>query len=99
MTTYLVRLNGKNFLIDNKEGPRKKQFRSTRLVEAENKNLAETLARELISNDPRIQKFVLNEESDPPMIIIESVREVSAMSYDAQNRAHSFYWENEDTEE
>ena len=65
MTTYLVCLNGKNFLIDSKEGPRKKQFRSTRLVEAENKNLAETLARELISKGPRIQKFVLNEESDP----------------------------------
>jgi hypothetical protein len=98
MTTYLVRLNGKNFLIDSKEGPRKKQFRSTRLVEAENKNLAETLARESISNDPRIKKFVLNEESDPPVIYLESVSEVPAMAFDAQNRANSFYWENEDNQ-
>jgi hypothetical protein len=95
MATYLVCLNGQNFLIDSKEGPRKKQFRSTRLVEAENKNLAETLARELISKDSRIQNFVLNEESDPPEIYLDSVSEVSAMAYDAQNRANSFFWENE----
>ena len=97
MTTYLVCLNGKNFLIDSEEGPTKKQFHSTRLVEADNKNLAETYARELISNDPRIQKFVLNEESDPPVIYLESVYEVPAMAYDAQNRANSFYWENENS--
>jgi len=95
MATYLVCLNGKNFLIDSKEGLRKKQFRSTRLVEAENKNLAETLARELISRDPRIQTFVLNEESDPPEIYLDSISEVPAMAYDAQNRANSFFWENE----
>ena len=96
MTTYLVCLRGKNFLIDNEDGPKKKQFRSTRLVEAANKNLAETYARELINNDPRIQNSVLNEESDPPVIYLESVSEVLAMAYDVQNRANSLYWENED---
>ena len=96
MTTYLVCLNGKNFLIDSEEGPTKKQFHSTRLVEADNKNLAEAYARELISNDPRIKKNVLNDESDPPVIYLESVYEVPATAYDAQNRANSIYWENED---
>jgi len=96
MATYFVRLNGKNFLIDGDTGPRKKRFRSTRLVEAENQNRAETLARELISNDPRLQNSVLNEESDPPIIYIESVREISASAYDVQNRANSLYWEDED---
>jgi len=96
MTTYLVRLNGQNFLIDGDEGPRKKRFHSTRLVEAENQNRAEALARELIYNDPRLQKVILNEESDPPVINLEGVSEVPAMAYDAQNRANSFYWENED---
>ena len=99
MTTYLVRLNGKNFLVDGEEGPRKKRFCSTRLVNAENQNRAESLARASISNDPRFQNSILNKESDPPMIYLESVTEVSAMAYDAQNRAHSIYWEDEDTEE
>jgi len=96
LTTYLVCLNGKNLLIDGDEGPRKKQFRSTRLVEAENQNRAEAIARELINNDPRLQKSVLNEESDPPVIYLESVSEVPALAYDAQNRANSFFWENDD---
>ncbi|UCF90008.1 MAG: hypothetical protein JSW39_17115 [Desulfobacterales bacterium] len=99
MTTYLVRLNGQNFLMDGDGGPRKKRFRTTRLVEAENPKRAETLARELIRNDTRLQNSVLNEVSDPPMIYLESVSEVSAMAYDAQNRAHSFYWEDEDAAE
>jgi Ser/Thr protein kinase RdoA (MazF antagonist) len=99
MTAYLVWLNGQNFLIDEYEGPRKRQFHSTRLVEAENQNRAESLARELICNDPHLQNSVLNEDSGPPIIDLESVIEVSAMAYDAQNCAHSFYWEDEDTEE
>jgi len=99
MTTYLVRLNGQNFLMDGDGGPRKKRFYSTRLVEAENPKRAETLARDLIRNDTSLQNSLLNEVSDSPMIYLDSVSEVSAMAYDAQNRAHSFYWEDEDTEE
>ena len=95
MTTYLVCLKGKNFLIDGKKGPSKKQFRSTRLVEAESQKLAETAARELIMKDPRIKDAILNKASDPPLIDLESIKEVPATSYDAQKRAHSLYWENE----
>ena len=99
MTTYLVRLKGKNFLIDGDEGPKKKRFFVTRLVEAENPNRAETIAREMISTDPRLQDSVLNEVSDPPMVYLDSVSEVTALVYDAQNRAHSFIWQDEDPEE
>ena len=95
MATYLVCLCGKNFLIGNDGFPKKKRFRSTRLVEAEDQNRAETIARELISNDPRLRN-ILNDESDPPVIQLESISKVPAMAYDAQNRANSFYWENED---
>ena len=94
MATYLVCIEGKNFLVDDDEFPKKKRFRSTRLVEAENQNRAEAIARELISNDPRLRN-ILNDESDPPVIYIESISKVPAMAYDAQNRANSFYWENE----
>ena len=94
MATYLVCLNGKNFLVDDDEFPKKKRFRYTRLVEAENKNRAEAIARELISNDPRLRN-ILNKESDPPVIHLKSISKVPAMAYDAQNRANSFYWENE----
>jgi hypothetical protein len=99
MTTYLVRLKGQNFLMDGDGGPRKKRFYSTRLVEAENPKRAETLALDFIHNDTRLQTTVLNEVSDPPMIHLESISEISATAYDAQNRANALYWEDEDSEE
>lgn len=95
MATYLVRLKGENFLIDEGAGPRRQRFRSARLVEAANPAKAAALARRLIRTDPRIEKRVLNEASDPPVVALESVREVPAMAYDAQNRANAFYWEKE----
>ena len=98
MSTYLIRLKGQNFLMDGDEGPRKKRFYVTRLVEAENPKRAETLALEMVSTDHSLQNSVLNEVSDPPIVSLESISEVSAIAYDAQNRAHSFFWEDEDTE-
>ena len=98
MTTYLVRLRGQNFLKMGAQGLKKMRFYSTRLVEAENPRLAETLAREKIRNDIRLQNGLMNEDSDPPLIYLESISEVSAAAYDAQNRAHSIYWEDEDIE-
>ena len=99
MTTYLVRLKGRNYLIDGDGGPRKKRFYSTRLVEAEDTKQAETFALDFIRNDTRLQNTVLNEVSDPPMIYPESVKKISATAYDAQIRANALCWEDEDTEE
>ena len=99
MTTYLVRLTGQNFLMDGDRGPRKKRFYATRLVEAENPKRAETLALDIIRNDTRLQNTVLNEVSNPPIIYLKSVSEMSATAYDAQIRANALYWEDEDTEE
>jgi len=89
MTTYMVRLKGENFWMAGDQGPRKRRFYSIRIIEAENPRRAETLARDLIRKDTRLQNSVLNEVSDPPLISLESISEISAMAYDAQNRAHS----------
>ena len=99
MTTYMVRLKGQNFLMDGDGGPKKKWFYTTRLLEAKSQKQAEALALDFIHTDTRLQDTVLNEESDPPMIYLESISEISAMAYDAQNRANALYWEDEDTEE
>ena len=99
MSTYLVRLKGQNFLMDGDEGPRKKRFYVTRLAEAENPKRPETLTRDMVSTDPMLQNSVLNEVSDSPLVSLESVSKLKAMAYDAQNRAQSYFWEDEDTEE
>ena len=97
MTTYLVRLNGRNFLMDADGGPTKKRFYMTRLVDADNPKRAKALARDIIHNDSGLQNAVLNKVSDPPKIYLESISEVPTMAYDAQNRAHSIYWEDEES--
>lgn len=99
MTTYLVRLSGKNYLMDGKGGPRKKQFIATRLVDAEDQKQAETLALDLIRNDARLKNKVLSKVSDPPRIKLESIVKLLATAYDAQRRANALYWFDEDTEE
>lgn len=98
MTTYIVRLNGRNFLMDSDGRPRKKRFSATRLVEAANQKEAETLALDLIRNDTNLQNSITNEVSDPPTFCLESVSEISATAYDAQVRNFTFYWKDEDTE-
>ena len=85
--------------MDANEGPKKKRFCATRLVEAENPGRAETLARDMISTDPRLQNAVLNEVTDRPIIYHEGVSEVAVMAYYAQNRAHSFFWQDEENKE
>lgn len=93
MATYLVRMKGRNFLINGADGPKKKQFRAIRLVEAANQERAENMARSLIQKDPRLKDAEMNDASDPPEISLESVSRISAAAYDAQNRANAFYWE------
>lgn len=98
MTTSLVCIHGQNFLRNSDQGPGKMRFYSTHLVEAENPKLAEILARKLIHNDNRLENGILNVESGPLIIHLESVSDVSAIGFDTQNRVHSFYWKDEDIE-
>jgi hypothetical protein len=74
MATYLDRLIGQIFLMDSDKGPRKSRVYSTRLVDEENPKRAETLARNLIRNDPRLQNSLLNDESDPPVITLTALK-------------------------
>ena len=96
MTTYLVQHTGKNFLIDDGKKQTFRNFRSSRLVEAENIDRAEEIALEKLSAHLSAKISIINEESDPPVVLVEKVNEVSAVAYDAQNRAFSIYWEPED---
>ena len=98
MSNYLVRLEGRNFLINGERGPRKKRFSATRLVEARSPAQAEAVMREMIPEDIDHQQDVLNVDSDPPEILLESVTAISSAAYDAQRRAKAFYWEDEDNE-
>lgn len=77
MKKYKFLIEGKNFLINIDGQDKKVGFFTTRYVEAENSNEAELSAISLIKNDPKLKDNILNTNSDPPAIILESVSEVN----------------------
>ena len=73
MKKYKVFLNGKNFWMKADGQPKLKGFYTTRFVEADTPEKAENLAVQLIREDPKLRKAVINEKTDPPMIYAEDI--------------------------
>lgn len=71
-------LEGKNFILELEGTIRKYGFYTTRFVEAENPEKAELYAVQLIKEDEKIRKNVKNPKSDPPMLFLEKLEEVSS---------------------
>lgn len=92
MKKYRILLEGKNFLINSDEGPNRMGFYTTRYVEAENREDAEKRSVELIKNDPKLKDVMLNIRSDPPMIYLEKIEEISSFDgVDKTNTGYTFY--------
>mgnify|MGYP006311860855 CR=1 FL=1 len=96
MTSYLVRLCGRNLLVDGGDGPRKRRFSAWRLVEAGNPEKAQALAVEFIRDAVGLEVDVLNDASDPPRIDVQRVDEVHASAFDVQRRSATVAWDDED---
>ena len=77
MRKYKVLLEGSNFIIESDKGPTKMGFYTTRFVEANSPQEAEKLSIELIQNDSQLKNSITNEGSDPPLINLDSIEELS----------------------
>lgn len=73
MNKYRVFLNGRNFWMKVDRQPKRMGFYTTRFVEADLPEEAESLAVQLIRKDTKLQKVVHNKKSDPPMIYLEGI--------------------------
>jgi len=71
-------LEGKNFLLNIEGATRKYGFYTTRYVEANDPEDAELKAVQLIRDDSQFSDTVKNEQSDPPMIYLDSLDEVTS---------------------
>lgn len=92
MKKYRVFLHGKNFLIRFDGRKQVVGFYTTRFVEAENPEEAENKAVQLIREDRKLQKVVLNDKSDPPMIFVEEIEEkVSFDGVKLPGTGYTFY--------
>lgn len=91
MKKYEVVLTGKNFIIKEDE-LRRIGFYTTRVVEATSVEEAKNVALSKIRNDNRLIEIVNNDESDPPMLFINELKELESSS-ESKDTGYSFYKE------
>ena len=93
MGRYRVRIEGRNFLLRlTGEAPTAKSgFFVTRDVDGTSFEDAEANAIELIRDDEHIKSITLNPTSDPPMVYIDSIRELKADEEPINNSGYVFY--------
>ena len=75
---YKVFVRGENFLMKFDGINQKFGFYTTRFVEAENEADAENKAMDMLRNDPKLVKSVLNEKLDSPMMYAEEIEELKS---------------------
>jgi hypothetical protein len=92
MRKFRVTINGRNYLMD-WEGERKRiGFFKIFFLEAEDPQAAENLAVAKIIADPKWEGTILNDESDPPMMYLDSLTELeSTADVSAPETGYIFY--------
>ena len=85
-------LEGQNFLLEVEGTIQKLGFYVTRFVEAENQEEAELLAVQQIREDEKLTRNVRNIETDPPMIYLESIDELTSFEgVELPGTGYTFY--------
>lgn len=80
MRKYRVTINGRNYLM-NWEGECKRiGFFKVFFLEAEDPQSAENLAISKIVADPKWHGTILNDDSDPPMMYLDSLAELESFA-------------------
>ena len=94
MSRFRVLINGRNFLLNFEGEARRVGFYATRTVEAATTDEAEFAAVELLRRDALLHETTLNEQTDPPMMYVEEITEVSHVQKDEEaNAGFTFYQE------
>lgn len=78
MKKFRVFIRGENFLINLDGVEQKLGFYTTRYVEAHDEEAAEYLVMDMLRDDPKLAKGVLNDKADSPMMYAEEVEELAS---------------------
>ena len=92
MNKYRVAIHGKNYLIKLDDMTERMGFYTVRYVEAENEEMAECKAVEIIQNDEKLNQVVLNDPDNPPVLSADEVLELENVEGVNHHEAgYSFY--------
>lgn len=81
MKRYKIELKGENFLLNFTGEPRKFGFHATKFLKAKTPEDAEKMAIIMIRQTPELRSTATAEGSDPPRIILESIREINSLLF------------------
>jgi hypothetical protein len=83
----MVRVEGRNFLLEFQDKIDKFGFYVTRTIEAANEKAAEFAAMDIIRAE--LKKIVKNERTDPPMMYLDELWEVE--KFDGKKEGYTFF--------
>ena len=93
---FEVILNGRNYLIEMDGKVKKHGFFVTRYITANNPDVAEDIAVNIIRNTDSLNKLIQNKKSDPPMLYLEAMYELD--SFDGINNLEPGFGYYDETE-
>lgn len=91
MGWYLTLINGRNFRLDFDGKVGRYGFYQTVLVQAADLAEAETNAIAIVKGDEELQELVKNEQSDPPMLCMDSYQELDASEIPPAPEGRTYY--------
>jgi hypothetical protein len=97
MKKFKVIVRGEGFLINIDDLDQKRGFYTVRFVEAQDAVAAEYAVMDMLRDDPKLTKGVLNDKSDPPMMYAEEVEEIDSFE-GFPLKATGFVWYPEEKE-
>ena len=99
MGKYMLRISGRNFLVDmDDSGEAKHGFLTFRFVEASDASVAETVAIEQVRTNSHLRSVVRNPAEDPPHMVVEEIDELESFA-DVPPHELGFIWYPEDEQE
>jgi hypothetical protein len=94
---YKILLEGKNLVMSVDGQIQKLGFYTTRSIMANNEDEAIKLAVELIKNDPKIIRNILNEKNIPPYIYAKEIQEADSFDEEMEiNPGYVFFPEEDE---
>ena len=89
MKKFRVFVRGENFHLKEEGSVKRFGFYTTRFVEALDEDQAEQTAVELVRSEDQLREAVCNDQSDPPMIFVEEIDQIS--TFEAQRSGFTLY--------
>jgi hypothetical protein len=93
MPSYRALIEGRNFLVSVEGRTRRHGFYQTVFVQAADPIVAEADAIQIVKDDAQLKQMTQNDQSDPPMLLLDSLYEIEASGTPPDVTGRTYYVE------